>query len=32
MQKGFDVESTMIWDYPTIEAIAEYLVAERAAP
>jgi acyl carrier protein len=31
-EKGFDVESTMIWDYPTIEAIAEYLVAERAAP
>lgn len=31
-EKGFDVESTKIWDYPTIEAIAEYLVAERAVP
>lgn len=31
-ERGFDVESTIVWDYPTIEAIAAYLVAERAAP
>ncbi|BBX96241.1 acyl carrier protein [Mycobacterium lacus] len=26
-EKGFDVETTIVWDYPTIDAIAEYLVA-----
>ena len=31
-QKGFDVESTIVWDYPTIDAIAAYLVAEQSAP
>jgi acyl carrier protein len=31
-EKGFDVETTIVWDYPTIEAIAAYLVAETAAP
>ncbi|MBX7432671.1 acyl carrier protein [Mycobacterium sp. Y57] len=31
-EKGFDVETTIVWDYPTIEAIAAYLLAERAVP
>jgi acyl carrier protein len=31
-EKGFDVETTIVWDHPTIEAIATYLIAERAAP
>lgn len=31
-EKGFDVETTIVWDYPTIAALAAYLVAERAAP
>ena len=31
-EKGFAVETTIVWDYPTIDAIAAYLVAERAAP
>jgi aryl carrier-like protein len=31
-EKGFAVETTIVWDYPTIDAIAGYLVAERAAP
>lgn len=31
-EKGFDVETTIVWDYPTIEAIATHLVAARAAP
>jgi aryl carrier-like protein len=30
-EKGFDVETTIVWDYPTIDAIASYLAAERAA-
>ncbi len=30
-EKGFDVETTIVWDYPTINAIATYLAAERAA-
>ena len=30
-EKGFDVETTIVWDYPTIDAIATYLAAERAA-
>jgi len=32
LEKGFDVETTIIWDYATIDAIAEYLVTGRAAP
>jgi aryl carrier-like protein len=31
-EKGFVVETTVVWDYPTIDAIATYLAAERAAP
>jgi acyl carrier protein len=31
-EKGFAVETTIVWDYPTIDAIAEHLSAERAAP
>ena len=31
-EKGFAVETTIVWDYPTIDAIAAYLAAERAAP
>jgi phosphopantetheine binding protein len=30
-EKGFDVETTIVWDYPTIEAMAVYLAAERVA-
>ena len=31
-ERGFDVETTIVWDYPTIDAIATHLTAERAAP
>ena len=31
-EKGFAVETTIVWDYPTIDAIASHLTAERAAP
>ena len=31
-EKGFDVETTIVWDYPTIDAIATHLTAERATP
>ena len=31
-ERGFDVDTTIVWDYATIDAIAAYLVAERAAP
>lgn len=31
-EKGFAVETTIVWDYPTIEAIAAHLIAERVAP
>jgi hypothetical protein len=31
-EKGFAVETTIVWDYPTIDAMAAYLAAERAAP
>jgi len=31
-EKGFAVETTIVWDYPTIDAIATHLAAERAAP
>ena len=30
-EKGFAVETTIVWDYPTIDAIATYLAAERAS-
>ncbi len=30
-EKGFDVESTIVWDYPTIDAVASYLITERTA-
>jgi aryl carrier-like protein len=30
-EKGFDVDSTIVWDHPTIDAIATYLAGERAA-
>ena len=31
-EKGFDVETTIVWDYPTIDAMAAYLASERALP
>ena len=31
-EKGFDVETTIVWDYATIDAIADYLTAERVVP
>jgi len=31
-EKGFAVDSTIVWDYATIDAIAAYLVTERPAP
>jgi acyl carrier protein len=31
-EKGFDVETTIVWDYPTIDAIATHLATERGAP
>ena len=31
-EKGFAVETTIVWDHPTIDAIATYLIAKRAAP
>ena len=31
-EKGFAVDSTIVWDYATIDAIADYLVTERPAP
>jgi len=31
-EKGFAVETTIVWDYPTIDAIATYLAADGAAP
>lgn len=30
-EKGFAVETTIVWDHPTIDALAVYLAAERAA-
>ena len=29
-EKGFAVETTIVWDHPTIDALAVYLAAERA--
>ncbi len=31
-EKGFAVETTIVWDYATIDAIAAYLTAERVVP
>ena len=31
-ERGFDVETTIVWDYPTIDAMAAHLAAERAGP
>ena len=31
-EKGFAVDTTIVWDYATIDAIAAYLVTERPAP
>ena len=31
-EKGLAVDTTIVWDHPTIDAIATYLVIERAAP
>ena len=30
-EKGFDVETTIVWDYATIDAIAAYLTGQRGA-
>ena len=30
-EQGFAVETTIVWDYPTIDAIAAHLCAEQAA-
>jgi hypothetical protein len=30
-EKGFDVETTIVWDYATIDAIATYLAEQRGA-
>ena len=29
-EKGFDVETTIVWDYATIDEIAGYLAEQRA--
>jgi acyl carrier protein len=31
-EQGLAVDTTIVWDHPTIDAIATYLVAQRAAP
>jgi acyl carrier protein len=31
-EKGIPVETTIVWDYATIDAIAEYLANERVQP
>src|ERR1700759_989867 len=31
-EMGFDVETTIVWDYATIGAIAEYLTVDRVVP
>jgi len=31
-EKGFAFETTIVWDYPTIDALAAHLAAERAVP
>lgn len=30
--KGFDVDTTVVWDYATIDAIAAHLLGQQAAP
>ena len=30
-EKGFDVETTIVWDYATIDEIAAYLTGQRGA-
>jgi len=29
-EMGFDIDTTIVWDYATIDAMAEYLVTEKA--
>ncbi len=31
-ERGLAVDTTVVWDHPTIDAIATYLVGEGAAP
>jgi acyl carrier protein len=31
-EKGISVETTIVWDYATVDAIAAYLVTERVLP
>lgn len=31
-EKGFAVDTTIVWDHPTIDAIATYLISQRASP
>lgn len=31
-EKGFDVDTTVVWDHQTIDALAEYLVNGGAPP
>lgn len=31
-EHGFDVDATVVWDYPTINAIAEHLICEQYRP
>ncbi len=31
-EQGFDVETTVVWDYVTIDAIAAHLVEREATP
>lgn len=31
-EKGFDVDTTIVWDYPTIAAIAAHLTDEDVVP
>ena len=31
-EKGFAVDTTIVWDHPTIDGIATHLITERAAP
>jgi len=31
-EKGFAVETTIVWDYPTIDAIAAHLATGQAVP
>lgn len=31
-EHGFDVDTTVVWDYPTISAIAQHLICEQSRP